>query len=400
MNLRALLDKDGPEDAVIATLELPSWIDAVLAGMAVVVIVAGAVGSLLLHDGPDLVNFSLLALAAMPWIFWIARRRLPTPASAAVWVLGPAVVAGAVDLANGHRTLGFAPQFALYLGLLMVIGSVFASRRHATLIVGATYVMFAFRAATSQVVFTQGTWLLAVTFAVAGVVGVRVGALSVARAQQALAERDALDERRQVARDVHDVVAHTLAVTMLHITAARMAVDRSAIDDALEALEEAERHGRASLADIRGAITALRSEHETAIDAAQPDLTDIATLVAGYRAAGLPVTLTTHGDLAHAPPSVGLAVYRVTQEALANAARHGEGRTAVEVRVVDGETSLQVVNPLQSWRRPADDLGTGLAGMRERTLAAGGTFAAGRQNGNWVVSARLPCDLARLVEQP
>ena len=62
----------------------------------IVVLLASAVGSVWLHDGPDLVNFSLLAIAAMPWIFWIARRRLPAPGPAAVWVLGPAVVAGVI----------------------------------------------------------------------------------------------------------------------------------------------------------------------------------------------------------------------------------------------------------------------------------------------------------------
>jgi signal transduction histidine kinase len=185
---------------------------------------------------------------------------------------------------------------------------------------------------------------------------------------------------------VHDVVAHTLAITMLHITAARMAVRRSSPGDAEEALAEAERHGRASLADIRRIVRVLRDD-QTALDPAQPGLADIEALAESYRAAGLPVqlSLTVPED---AGTAAQLAVYRVLQEALANAARHGSGPATVDLSVRGGSVTLRVRNPVPGEVAPGR--GSGLIGMRERITAAGGTIDAGVRDGSWVVRAVVP----------
>jgi signal transduction histidine kinase len=122
------------------------------------------------------------------------------------------------------------------------------------------------------------TWHVVVVLSLVAGYAVRFSyraAASVTEAREALAWRAAAEERRRVARDVHDVVAHTLAVTMLHITAARMAVNRGAPDVAVNALEEAERQGRSSLADIRRIVRLLRAEEGSAIDAVQPGLADV-----------------------------------------------------------------------------------------------------------------------------
>ena len=213
---------------------------------------------------------------------------------------------------------------------------------------------------------------------------------AVSAARETLARQEAAEDRRRIARDVHDVVAHTLSVTMLHITAARMAVNREEPTTAIAALEEAERQGRSSLADIRRMVRLLRSDDTSALEAAQPGLADIESLVRGYRAAGLPVTLSASISSSHASPSAELALYRVLQEALANAARHGAGEVTVALDASDAGLRLRVDNP---WRpTEARSRGSGLAGMRERIAAAGGTIEAGVRDGLWVVQAIIPGD--------
>jgi signal transduction histidine kinase len=239
-------------------------------------------------------------------------------------------------------------------------------------------------------------WQVAFVFGVAAGYAVRLSHsanMAVTEAREALAWQAVAEERRRVARDVHDVVAHTLAITMLHITAARMAVQRSDPAEAEEALEEAERHGRASLADIRRIVRLLRADDTSALDAAQPGLSDIKALVDGYRAAGLPVDLSLAVDEQFLSPGVEAAVYRVLQEALTNAARHGNGSTAVQLRATDSEINLKVENPVahQATRRTQ---GSGLLGMKERISAAGGALEAGVQNGQWVVRVVVPTEAA------
>jgi signal transduction histidine kinase len=218
----------------------------------------------------------------------------------------------------------------------------------------------------------------------------------VTAAREALAWQAAADERRQVARDVHDVVAHTLAVTMLHITAARMAVLRSAPEEATAALEEAERQGRASLADIRRIVRLLRADDTSSLEAtreATPGLADIQALVDGYRAAGLPVEMSISVEGHHASPTAELAIYRVLQEALTNAARHGSGPATVHLAANDREMTLHVDNPVG---QPAAQRsrGSGLLGMRERIAAAGGRIGTGAQADRWIVRAVVPGEVA------
>ncbi len=176
------------------------------------------------------------------------------------------------------------------------------------------------------------------------------------------------------------------------MTAARMAVQRGAPDDAVDALEEAERYGRASLTDVRRIIRVLRSDDESALTAAQPDLADVAALVDRYRSAGLEVELRARGPNESVPAGTGLAVYRVTPGTVGQRGRHGDrtrGATTVDLEVDGNGVTLEVSNPARR-RSSSDSPGTGLVGMRQRVLAAGGTLSAGAQNGTWVVHAALP----------
>ncbi len=122
------------------------------------------------------------------------------------------------------------------------------------------------------------------------------------------------------------MIAHSLAVAMLHLTAARLAVRRGDSAAANEALEEAEQAGRHSLAEVRRTIGLLRQD--STIEPPAPMATDLGELVDGFRSAGLQVELTVEGELAALSPQVGLALYRIVQESLANVVRHTPGASA------------------------------------------------------------------------
>lgn len=215
-------------------------------------------------------------------------------------------------------------------------------------------------------------------------------------AQQARAEQAALDERRRVAREVHDVIAHSLSVTMLHLTAARLALQRNP-QGAAEALAEAERLGRQSLNDVRRTVGLLRGRDDADGRIALPGIAELEDLVAEYRAAGLPVRLAVEGPAETLGPTAGLAVYRIVQESLTNVVKHAAGASAtVSLDLGPGGTVLQIRDsgglPAAAvvGDRGPDPGGLGLEGMRERVALLEGEFRAGRDGSGWLVECRLP----------
>jgi signal transduction histidine kinase len=213
--------------------------------------------------------------------------------------------------------------------------------------------------------------------------------------QRQLAQQALVAERRQIARDVHDFVGHGLAAVMLQVTSARHVLrrDPAAAEDALRSAEEV---GRRSMQELRRTVTLLRTDSETGVQPPLPSVAEIPALVDEARAGGLAVDLEMQGDLWSIPPGVGVAVYRITQEALANAARHApRARTSLAVDLTNGrvaivaETSGPLVAPSSSDReRPK----YGLIGMQERATALGGDFAAGPTPHGWRVSCKLPVE--------
>lgn len=162
-------------------------------------------------------------------------------------------------------------------------------------------------------------WVMAFAFTWAGAALVQ----SRMKLLDVVSERAAFEERQRIARELHDVIAHSLAVTMLQLTGARLALERDP-KDAAHALAEAERLGRQSLAEIRRAVGLLAPSDETPLDA-PPTAADVPELVAAMSDAGLDVTLHSDGDLAAVAPGSGLAVYRIVQESLANVVKHAPG---------------------------------------------------------------------------
>ncbi|HVU91167.1 MAG TPA: histidine kinase, partial [Jatrophihabitans sp.] len=205
-------------------------------------------------------------------------------------------------------------------------------------------------------------------------------------AQAGLARRAQAEERARVARELHDVIGHSLTVSLMHVTAARLALDEDR-DEAARALEEAERLGRASLAEVRQAVGLLRSADGSESTAPLPGGAEIKDLIEQFRTAGVEVRAGIDGDLAALPPTVGLAAYRILQEALTNAVKHAPGAAvAVEIELAADAVRLGV----DSAGAPRAGSGLGLVGMRERAESLGGTLAAGPGGSGWLVRAELP----------
>ena len=228
--------------------------------------------------------------------------------------------------------------------------------------------------------------------------------------EHAVRERQAvLEERQRIAREVHDLVAHSLSVTMLHLTAARRDLeDGGDTAEAVESLREAERIGRQAVSDVRRTVGLLGSG-DGADEPPAPTVEDLASLVAEFRAAGLDVELSSTGDLSQVPPATGLGLYRIVQESLTNVAKHCAGSAArIHLDLVADPGRLTIRNPLPLGVVRANG-GSGLTGMAQRAELLGASLTSGRLGDEWVVQVELPrgetapdrtgyvCPLPRLV---
>jgi signal transduction histidine kinase len=232
-------------------------------------------------------------------------------------------------------------------------------------------------------------WLAGVTVTGFGAALIRHQLVLVERlrkAQADLAERSRAEERNRIARELHDVIAHSLTVSLLHVSSARLAVEHEPAD-AARALEEAERLGRQSLAEVRATIGLLRPATEHGIAPPVPGLDQVPRLVSQLRDTGADISLTIEGNASALPATTGSAVYRIVQEALTNATRHAPG-AAVAVRIIASGGELEV--SVDSGGPAGRGSGMGLTSMTERAQAVGGTCTAGPGGSGWLVSACLP----------
>jgi signal transduction histidine kinase len=211
------------------------------------------------------------------------------------------------------------------------------------------------------------------------------------REQGLLAEQRVAAERTRIARDLHDVVAHSVSVMVIQAAAARRSLAESP-DVAAAVLETIESTGRQTMTELRSILGVLRTEADApdATRSPQPSLANL-ELLSGLD--DLPVELTIDGDVAALPDSVSLTGYRLIQEALTNIRRHAGPvvQVAITLRTTADDVTIEVVDDGRgAGSLPTSD-GFGIIGMRERVAAIGGTVTAGpRSGGGWRVVARQP----------
>jgi signal transduction histidine kinase len=202
-------------------------------------------------------------------------------------------------------------------------------------------------------------------------------------------------ERARIARELHDVVTHSVSVMVLQTGAARqiMPKDEGRSRDLLESVEAS---GRRALDELRRMLGVLAEHGGDAPLSPQPDVTQISSLIEQMRQAGLAVELCVEGEPRAIFGGVSVAAYRIVQEALTNVLKHANGAPSrVLLRWTDVALEVEIVDqgPLQNGAVPDAPAGRGLAGMRERTAMYGGTFDAhpGLDRG-YIVRARIPLE--------
>jgi signal transduction histidine kinase len=345
-------------------------------------------------------NWGLLAIVIVitPWILDIFgepipymrehRFTLPLLATWSVLVLG-----GVIWLVAGYPVANDCSPFLITLlvgEMASVAGPRFGGAVCVVSIVGlVTY---------NYVAHAQGMYIWGFAFVIGWMGGtafrrqVQIAA-DLAEAQIQLSEQAVAEDRRRVARDVHDLIAHSLAVTMLQLSGARLALEAGDTEETRAALEDAEAAGRAAMAEIHRTVGLLGSSDAATAQLSIPSAADLPGLVADYRHAGLALDFTMEGDIGSVPLATGLASYRLVQESLANAVKHAPGAPVrLRVAVTDRDIRISVVNPVVIGVPAGTSGGNGLRGMAERAELLGGVATAGNGDGTWKVEACIPWD--------
>lgn len=213
-------------------------------------------------------------------------------------------------------------------------------------------------------------------------------------------KRTLLEERTNIARELHDVVAHHMSVVAIQAEAAPYRVENPPpeLEQAFVTIRE---NAVAALTELRRVLGVVRAEDYEAPDAPQPTLADLGKLLENVRDAGLTVTETVTGAVRELPQGVELSAYRIVQEALSNTLRHAPGAAAaVEVSYVLGGLGLRVVNGApNALAKPSPGAGHGITGMRERVSMLSGEMTAGpTADGGYEVLVFVPV-AAQLPEQ-
>jgi signal transduction histidine kinase len=222
----------------------------------------------------------------------------------------------------------------------------------------------------------------------------------VERAAQLEVERDqqarlaAAAERARIAREMHDIIAHSLAVVIALVDGANAKLERHP-DQAREALTSVAELARQALDDTRRLLSVLREDDGVDARSPQPGLGDVTRLLDQVTATGIATELVTEGHAVALQPGPSLAAYRIVQEAITNALKYADGASSITVtlRWTAHELAITVVDDGRGASTPVGERGFGLAGMRERAaLYGGGVTARAKSDGGWIVEATLALD--------
>jgi signal transduction histidine kinase len=346
----------------------------------------------------DALSVLLTALASLPLVAW---RRAPL-AVFVVITLASTVLRGVWE--PGGPPLG--PIVALYFVALTGDGS--RTRTRLTLAVTVSLLVVHLAATgLAENRFPDVEILFGVlTFGGAWLAGdrtrLRRERMAELEERAVRAERDAererllaaAEERGRIARDLHDSAGHAINVILVHAGMGRLQTERDP-ERAREAFETIEEVARETVGEIDQMVGALREDASLPDPSREveppPGLAALDGLVERHRAAGLRVTTTISGDRRPLPPRVDRGAYRILQEALTNAARHGDGSAAVELAFAPGVLDVTVANPIspEGTARPSGG-GHGVVGMRERAALLGGSLDVSARNGSFELHAHLP----------
>jgi len=333
--------------------------------------------------------FTFLLALPLAW-----RRRAPVTvflitamAAFAQWLAGLPLPADVALLAALYTVAAERPRRAAVTGaIILECGTALAAGRWGPS-VPATF------ASLSGVVIAalvSGLYVRARRAHLASLVE-RAARLEFERDQQALLAAAA--ERARISREMHDVVAHSLAVvvSLANGATAKLARDPEQSREALESISEL---GRQALADTRRLVSVLRTEEGTATRAPQPGIKEIVDLVDRAASTGLAATLTVRGDPVPVAAGLALSAYRIVQEAITNTVKHAAGATTVAVELTWTSCRLEIAvtdDGHGNGRSAGLPGGFGLAGMRERAALYDGTATVGPgHEGGWTVKATIP----------
>ncbi len=364
------------------------------------------IGDATIYHGPRLPSavFSVLVTGTLAW-------RRTRPLAALVWILAVWALPFAVYRHDLQLVGGF------FVVVLLVMSAAYHARRRVALAcLGTGLAVIAVLSpqepqiggAASAIfdgVFMAVAWLAGLGLRSQADRAAALGSrLALTQASYETRQREILrEERALIARELHDIVAHSVSVILLQVGAARMRAPGR--PDITEPLHAAEASGRQALAELRRLLGVLSDSPARdgdgdqlmpgrIPDAPQPSIAALDRLVATVRAAGLDVDLAITGEVRPLPPGLELSVYRIVQEALTNVLKHARASMA-RVRVCYGPGAVTIDVTDDGTARIADGApaGHGLVGMRQRARVFGGSTAAGpAPGGGWHVHAELPAE--------
>ncbi|HET8969093.1 MAG TPA: sensor histidine kinase [Gaiellaceae bacterium] len=374
------------------------WFELLIAFLAV----AGMFELVISRDSPGAppvtLWFSLPAVAVLVLPLF-ARRRFPFAAPAAYWVL-----AVAISLVNGQLIPFIGSLGIVGLAAAFLLGNLRsawkASVGLAIILVGILTVVALIPGdqTVSQFVF------ISLRFVVAWIAGYamreRAEQVEAAelRATQAEREREAAarvavaEERARIARELHDIVAHSVSIMVLQVGAIRHKLPEMLAEDR-DALKGVERTGRGALAEMRRLLGAMRRDGDGLELAPHPGVDRLDSLLDDVGRAGLPVRLHIDGEPFPLPRAIDLSAYRIVQEGLTNAIKHAHAsHVDVTFQYASDELHIEVRDDGEGVS-PSDGLGHGLVGIRERVKIYGGEMTVGAApDGGYVLEARLPLE--------